>query len=103
MAIRGTAIHYTPKRGCTLPDGDWKNAEILYKDYDAHFMVMERSRDAKTHQVHYPVKRLLPGGKTDPAGMEIDLWIRSKEQNSENFPPYETFEKDKFKLLVPTH
>ena len=69
----------------------WKNDQVLYKDYDAHFMVMERSRDPKTHEVHYPVKRILPGGETDPAGMEIDLWVRSKEQNANNFPPFETF------------
>ena len=69
----------------------WKNDQVLYKDYDAHFMVMERSRDPKTHEVHYPVKRTLPGGETDPAGMEIDLWVRSKEQNANNFPPFETF------------
>ena len=69
----------------------WQNDEVLYKDYDAHFMVMERSRDPKTHEVHYPAKRVLPGGETDPAGMEIDLWVRSKAQNTKNFPPYETF------------
>jgi hypothetical protein len=69
----------------------YKNDQVLYKDYDAHFMVMERSRDPKTHEVHYPVKRTLPGGETDPAGMEIDLWVRSKEQNTNNFPPFETF------------
>lgn len=69
----------------------WKNEQVLYQDYDAHFMVMERSRDSKTHEVHYPVKRTLPGGETDPAAMEIDLWVRSKEQNTKNFPPYETF------------
>ncbi len=69
----------------------YKNDQLLYKDYDAHFMVMERSRDPKTHEVHYPVKRTLPGGETDPAGMEIDLWVRSKEQNASNFPPFETF------------
>jgi len=68
-----------------------KNDQVLYKDYDAHFMVMERSRDPKTHEVHYPVKRTLPGGETDPAAMEIDLWVRSKEQNTNNFPPFETF------------
>lgn len=68
-----------------------KNDEVLYKDYDAHFMVMERSRDRQTHEVHYPVARTLPGGETDPAGMEIDLWVRSKEQNSQNFPPFDTF------------
>jgi hypothetical protein len=68
-----------------------KNDEVLYKDYDAHFMVMERSRDPRTHEVRYPVKRMLPGGETDPAGMEIDLWVRSKEQNTKNFPPFETF------------
>jgi len=69
----------------------FKNGQLLYKDYSAHFMVMERSRDSKTHAVRYPVKRTLPGGETDPAGMEIDLWVRSKEQNTKNFPPYETF------------
>lgn len=69
----------------------WKNEQVLYKDYDAHFMVMERSRDPKTHEVRYPVQRVLPGGETDPAGMEIDLWVRSKEQDTKNFPPYETF------------
>jgi len=69
----------------------WKNDQVRYQDHDAHFMVMERSRDPKTHEVSYPVKRTLPGGETDPAGMEIDLWVRSKEQNTKNFPPYETF------------
>lgn len=68
-----------------------KNDQVLYKDYDAHFMVMERSRDPKTHAVHYPVKRTLPGGETDPAAMEIDLWVRSKEHNTHNFPPFEIF------------
>jgi hypothetical protein len=69
----------------------YKNDQVLYKDYDAHFMVMERSRDPKTHEVRYPVQRTMPGGETDPAGMEIDLWVRSKEQNTKNFPPFETF------------
>ena len=69
----------------------YKNDQVLYRDYDAHFMVMERSRDPKTHEIRYPVTRTLPGGETDPAGMEIDLWVRSKEQNSNNFPPFETF------------
>lgn len=35
-------------------------------------MVMERSRNPKTHAVPYPMQRTLPGGETDPAGMEID-------------------------------
>lgn len=68
-----------------------KNGELLYKDYAAHFMVMERSRDPQTREVRYPIKRTLPGGETDPAGMEIDLWVRSKETNNANFPPFETF------------
>jgi hypothetical protein len=68
-----------------------KNDQILYKDYSAHFMVMERSRDRLTHAVHYPTRRTLPGGETDPAGMEIDLWVRSPERNTKNFPPFETF------------
>ena len=70
MATRVTGIPYIRKRGFTLLDGVqatmWKNDQVLYKDHDAHFMVMERSRDRKTHEVHYPVKRVLPGGETDP-------------------------------------
>ncbi|HSF10016.1 MAG TPA: hypothetical protein VLA60_11425 [Nitrospirales bacterium] len=69
----------------------FKNGELLFQDYAAHFMVMERSRDPNTHQVPYPTTRNLPGGETDPAGMEIDLWVRSAETNTENFPPFETF------------
>lgn len=69
----------------------FKNGQIFYKDYSAHFMVMERSRDPKNHRVRYPEKRTLPGGETDPAGMEIDLWVRSKEANNKNFPPFEVF------------
>lgn len=69
----------------------YKNGQVLYGDYAAHFMVMERSRDPKTHAVQYPMKRTLPGGETDPAGMEIDLWVRSAEPNPKNFPPFETF------------
>lgn len=69
----------------------FKNDAVLYKDYAAHFMVMERSRDPNTHLVRYPIARTLPGGETDPAGMEIDLWVRSKETNNSNFPPFETF------------
>jgi hypothetical protein len=69
----------------------FKNDHPLYKDYNAHFMVMERSRDRTTRVVHYPGKRTLPGGETDPAGMEIDLWVRSKEANSKNFPPFDHF------------
>ncbi len=68
-----------------------KNGRLLYKEYAAHFMVMERSRDLQTHAVRYPIKRALPGGETDPAGMEIDLWVRSPETNPKNFPPFETF------------
>ncbi len=69
----------------------FKNQEVLHKDFDAHFMVMERSRDPQTHEIRYPVQRTLPGGETDPAGMEIDLWVRSQQQNTQNFPPFETF------------
>jgi hypothetical protein len=69
----------------------FKNDAVIYKDYAAHFMVMERSRDPRTHEVRYPTKRTLPGGETDPAGMEIDLWLRSKEMNTQNFPSFEIF------------
>jgi len=69
----------------------FKNGQALFNDYAAHFMVMERSRDPKTHVVRYPMTRSLPGGETDPAGMEIDLWVRSSETNTQNFPSFKTF------------
>lgn len=69
----------------------FKNDQLLFKDYAAHFMVMERSRDPHTREMRYPMARNLPGGETDPAGMEIDLWVRSPETNNQNFPPFETF------------
>lgn len=69
----------------------FKHGQLLYKDYAAHFMVMERSRDPKAHEVRYPIKRTQPGGETDPASMEIDLWVRSQEQDTKNFPPFQTF------------
>lgn len=69
----------------------FKNDQLLFKDYAAHFMVMERSRDPNTREMRYPMARNLPGGETDPAGMEIDLWVRSPETNNQNFPPFETF------------
>ena len=69
----------------------FKNGQVLFKDYAAHFMVMERSRDPNTHEVRYPMTRSLPGGETDPAGMEIDLLVRSSETNTQNFPSFETF------------
>jgi len=31
------------------------------------------------------------GGETDPAAMEIDLWVRSTATNTDNFPTFETF------------
>ena len=88
------AIHSIRKPGSISPHGgkpmSSRMADSCTQDYSAHFMVMEQSRDPKT-RVHYPVKRTPPGGKPDPAGMEIDLWVRSKEQNAKNFPPFETF------------
>jgi hypothetical protein len=82
------------RRGKTSGLGEsrcFQKRPILFKDYAAHFMVMERSRDSNTHEVPYPVKRTLPGRGTDPGGMEIDLWVRSAETNTKNFPPFETF------------
>lgn len=69
----------------------YKNGQLHFQDYAAHFMVMERSRDPLTRVVPYPTERVLPGGETDPAGMEIDLWVRSDEANQDNFPPFVTF------------
>lgn len=67
------------------------NGKLLYKDYQAHFMVMEGARDDTTHEVKYPSEKKAPGGDVDPADMEIDLYVRSEELNNGNNPPREVF------------
>ncbi|MBI4481620.1 MAG: hypothetical protein HY652_01895 [Acidobacteria bacterium] len=81
--------------------GGWGRANVfldeklLHQNYQAHFMVMQGSRDPKTMETQYPRPGHGPGdppaGDVDPSRMEIDLWVRSEQLNNQNNPPREVF------------
>lgn len=70
------------------------NGKPLYKDYEAHFMVTQGMRDRKTLKVNYPMlnKKTL-AGEVNPAAMQVDFYIRSKEKDptNSNNPPRQVF------------
>jgi len=68
------------------------NGQPLYQDYEMHFMVTQGLRDRETLQVRHPMTgATLPGGATNPATQQIDFYIRSPEQNSNNRPNRQVF------------
>lgn len=72
----------------------WLNGKPLYKDYEAHFMVTQGMRDRKTLKVDYPVlNKKTPAGEVNPAAMQLDFYIRSKEPDpaNSNNPPRKAF------------
>jgi hypothetical protein len=61
------------------------NGEPLYEDYEAHFMVTQGMRDRQTLKVIYPVlNKLSPAGQVNPATIQVDFYIRSKEGDPTN-------------------
>ena len=71
------------------------NGKPLYKDYQAHFMVTQGMRDRKTLKVQYPVlNKKTPAGQVNPAAIQIDFFIRSKERDpaNKNNPPRMVFQ-----------
>jgi hypothetical protein len=70
------------------------NGKPLYKDYQAHFMVTQGMRNRKSLEVNYPVlnKKTL-AGQVNPATMQLDFYIRSKEADPTNInnPPRQDF------------
>jgi hypothetical protein len=68
------------------------NGQLLYQDYEMHFMVTQGLRDRKTLRVRHPMPdATLPAGATNPATQQIDFYIRSPQQNPNNRPPRQTF------------
>ena len=87
-----------PKTVLYLAGWGYANATLndkeLYKDYQAHFMVTQGMRDRKTLKVDYPVlNKKTPAGQVNPATMQIDFYIRSKEGDpaNKNNPPRKVF------------
>lgn len=70
------------------------NGKLIFDDYEAHFMVTQGMRDRRTLKVKYPVlDKKTPAGQVDPAAVQIDFYIRSKELDStgKNNPPRKVF------------
>ncbi|MDH3507221.1 MAG: hypothetical protein OEQ25_08780 [Gammaproteobacteria bacterium] len=67
------------------------NGELLYEDYEMHFMVTQGMRDRETLQV-----MLEPSsgeaGAINPAAQQLDFYIRSPERNEANHPDREVFD-----------
>lgn len=63
------------------------NGELLYDDYEIHFMVTQGMRDRQSLATSYP----LPGkstaaGAVNPAMQQLDFFIRSPETDDRNHP-----------------
>ena len=67
------------------------NGEVLYEDFEIHFMVTQGMRDRNTLKV-----QLAPGsgeaGAINPAAQQLDFYIRSPATNSANHPGREVFD-----------
>jgi hypothetical protein len=67
------------------------NGELLYADYEMHFMVTQGMRDRETLKV-----MLSPttgeAGAVNPAAQQLDFYIRSPEHNASNHPDREVFD-----------
>ncbi|MBT3428066.1 MAG: hypothetical protein HOL98_18050 [Gammaproteobacteria bacterium] len=67
------------------------NGEILYQDYEIHFMVTQGMRHRDT------LKTVLSpasgeAGSVNPAAQQLDFYIRSPERNPNNHPDREVFD-----------
>jgi len=69
------------------------NGEILYEDYEIHFMVVQGMRDRETLEVHYPLPgKSTPAGAVNPATQQLDFFIRSPETDQRNNPTRAVFD-----------
>ena len=72
----------------------WLNGKPLYNGYQAHFMITQGIRNRKTLKVDYPVlNKKTPAGQVNPASIQVDFYIRSKEADPKNInnPPKKDF------------
>ncbi|MFL2546087.1 MAG: hypothetical protein ACJ0SL_01795 [Candidatus Rariloculaceae bacterium] len=67
------------------------NGELLYEDFELHFMVTQGMRDRETLEV-----MLSPetgeAGAINPAAQQLDFYLRSPQTNAENHPGREVFD-----------
>jgi len=69
------------------------NGKLLYQSYQMHFMVTQGIRDRKTLRVSYPMlSKKSAAGEVNPAAQQLDFYIRSPEEDSQNNPPRRVFD-----------
>ena len=67
------------------------NDELLYEDYQLHFMVTQGMRDRDTLEVLLE-PRSGEAGAINPAAQQLDFYIRSPEPNEQIHPGREVFD-----------
>lgn len=67
------------------------NGELLYEDYELHFMVTQGMRHRETLEVMLEPSSGEAGG-VNPAAQQLDFYIRSPERNDRNHPGREVFD-----------
>ena len=67
------------------------NGELLYTDYELHFMVTQGMRHRDTLEVMLQPESGEAGG-VNPAAQQLDFYIRSPEPNGQNHPGREVFD-----------
>lgn len=67
------------------------DGELLYEDYQLHFMVTQGMRDRDTLEVMLS-SNSGPAGAINPAAQQLDFYIRSPQQNNQNHPGREVFD-----------
>ncbi len=69
------------------------DGEVLYEDYQIHFMVTQGMRDRETLEVlHSAPGQSSAAGAVNPAAQQLDFYIRSPETNEANHPKREVFD-----------
>lgn len=91
----------------------YKDGELLYDDYHAHFMLTHGTRDKTTHKVDYPGPKPLmmakkrgdqaaikaamqeiedaAGEAIDTTTMQLHVVAHSDKKNPDHFPPFQVF------------
>jgi hypothetical protein len=67
------------------------DGELLYEDYELHFMVTQGMRDRETLEVMLSPDAG-PAGAINPAAQQLDFYIRSPQPNPANHPGREVFD-----------
>ncbi len=67
------------------------DGELLYEEYQLHFMVTQGMRDRDTLQVMLSPNSG-PAGAINPAAQQLDFYIRSPQPNDQNHPGREVFD-----------